>query len=189
MKSFGDANGDGIISPSEVTATDTAEFQGSSVPTTTFGLTNSFGFFNNRLRLLTQVDMKTGGVSHDVSTMFQCAFLQNCQWLNDPSSSLDRQARAVISPQAFGSFVFASDNIRLREIALSYDMPASWARAIRAANASVTLTGRNIALFTDFPGYDPEIQTQAGISGDASPYNFVQQGQNRTFILRINLGF
>ncbi len=53
----------------------------------------------------------------------------------------------------------------------------------------MTLTGRNIALFTDFPGYDPEITTQSGQVGDATPYNFVQQGQNRTFILRINLGF
>jgi hypothetical protein len=152
-------------------------------------MTNSFGFFNNRLRLATQLDMKTGGHSHEVSLMFQCAFLQNCQWLNDPSSSLDHQARAVISPRAFGSFVFPSNNIRLREISLSYDMPASWARAIRASNASVTLTGRNIALFTDYPGYDPEIQTAAGLLGDAVPYNFVQQGQNRTFVLRINLGF
>jgi TonB-linked SusC/RagA family outer membrane protein len=189
MTGFSDANGDGIISPSEVTASDTAVFLGSSVPTTTFGLTNSFGFFDNRLRLLAQLDMKTGGVSHEVSLMFQCAFLQNCQWLNDPSSSLENQARAVISPQAFGAFVFPSDNIRLREIALSYDIPAHWAQAIRASNASVTLTGRNIALFTDFPGYDPEIQTAAGTLGDAVPYNFVQQGQNRTFILRINLGF
>ncbi|HEX9165076.1 MAG TPA: SusC/RagA family TonB-linked outer membrane protein [Gemmatimonadales bacterium] len=189
MTGFSDANGDGVISPSEVTASDTAVFLGSSVPTTTLGVTSSFGFFNNRLRLLAQVDSKWGGVSHEVSLMFQCAFLQNCQWLNDPSSSLENQARAVVSPRAFGSFVFPSDNIRLREIAVSYDLPAGWAQAIRASNASVTLTGRNIALFTDFPGYDPEIQTAAGQLGDAVPYNFVQQGQNRTFILRINLGF
>lgn len=189
MTGFSDANGDGIISPSEVTASDTAVFLGPTVPTTTLGITSSFGFFNNRLRLLTQVDSKWGGVSHEVSGMFQCAFLQNCQWLNDPSSSLENQARAVVSPRAFGAFVFPSDNIRLREIALSYDLPGSWAQAIRASNASVTLTGRNIALFTDFPGYDPEIQTAAGQLGDAVPYNFVQQGQNRTFVLRINLGF
>jgi len=74
-------------------------------------------------------------------------------------------------------------------VAVSYDMPASIARLVRASTANVTLTGRNLALFTDFPGYDPEIQTAAGIAGDAVPYNFVQQGQNRTFILRINLGF
>jgi len=189
MTGFEDKDGNGIISPSEVTATDTAVFLGATVPTSTLGVTSSFGFFNNRLRLVAQVDSKWGGVSHEVSLMFQCAFLQNCGWLNDPASTLEEQARAVVSPRAFGAFVFPSDNIRLREVAVSYDMPASIARLVRASTANVTLTGRNLALFTDFPGYDPEIQTAAGIAGDAVPYNFVQQGQNRTFILRINLGF
>jgi hypothetical protein len=55
--------------------------------------------------------------------------------------------------------------------------------------AAVTLTGRNLALWTDFTSWDPETATQSGQVADAAPYNFVQEGQPRSFIIRINLGF
>lgn len=189
LLSFDDANGDGIIVPSEFVVSDTAVFNGSSVPTRTLGLSSSLGFFRNRLRLLTLLDYKGGYRSLNVNGLFQCAFIQNCRELNDPNATLEEQAKAVSGPTAFGGWAEKADFVRLREVALTYELPASWLRSIRVTNASVTLTGRNLALWTDFSSWDPENQTQAGIAGDASPYNFVQQGQPRTFILRLNLGF
>jgi hypothetical protein len=38
----------------------------------------------------------------------------------------------------------------------------------------------------EFTGWDPENLTQGQ---DANPYNFVQQGQPRTFLIRFNLGY
>ena len=46
--------------------------------------------------------------------------------------------------------------IRLREVALSYSAPESVARLMRAKSASFTLAGRNLALWTDYSGLDPE---------------------------------
>jgi hypothetical protein len=68
-------------------------------------------------------------------------------------------------------------------------MPASVVKFIGGRSAALTLTGRNLALWTDFTSWDPELSTPAGVAGDAAPYNFVNQGQTRSFILRINLGF
>ena len=188
LTSFDDANGDGIISPSETVSSDTAEFNGSTVPTRTLGLNSSFGFFRNRLRWTAQLDYKGGYVTHNVNLMFQCFFLQNCQWLNDPSSSLENQAKSVSG--AFGAFAEKADHVRLREMSLSYDLPAKWAHAIRAANTTVTLTGHNLWLYApNINTWDPESNTAAGTSQDGPNYNFVQPGQTRSVTLRINLTF
>ncbi|HKP28362.1 MAG TPA: SusC/RagA family TonB-linked outer membrane protein [Gemmatimonadales bacterium] len=189
LKSFDDANGNGVIEPNEVVVTDTAVFLGSTVPTKTLGITSSFGFFQNRLRLLGALDYKGGYVSHNINGLFQCAFIQNCRELNDPNASLFDQARAVAGPAAFGGFAEDASFVRLRELSLTYDLPASWVKFLRGRTAAVTLTGRNLALWTDFTSWDPELSTPAGITQDASPYNFVQEGQPRSFIFRINIGF
>jgi hypothetical protein len=164
-------------------------FLGSTVPTKTLGITSSFGFFQNRLRLMGALDYKGGYVSHNINGLFQCAFIQNCRELNDPNASLFDQARAVAGPSAFGGFAEDASFVRLRELSLTYDLPRSWVKWLGGRSAAVTLTGRNLALWTDFTSWDPELSTPAGLTGDASPYNFVQEGQPRSFIIRINLGF
>ena len=189
LLSYADANGNGVIEPNEVVTSDTAVFLGSTVPTKTLGITSSFGFFQNRLRLLGALDYKGGYVSHNINGLFQCAFIQNCRELNDPNASLFDQARAVAGPSAFGGFAEDASFVRLRELSLTYDLPPSWVKFLRGRSAAVTLTGRNLALWTDFTSWDPELSTPAGLTGDASPYNFVQEGQPRSFIIRINLGF
>jgi len=188
LTSYADANGNGIMEPSETVASDTAEFLGSTVPTRTVGLNSSLGLFRNRLRLVAQFDYKGGYVTHNVNLMFQCYFLQNCKWLNDPSSTLEQQAKAVSG--AFGAFAEKADFVRLRELALSYDLPAKWAHAIRAGRANVTLLGRNLWLYApNINTWDPESNTAAGTSQDGPNYNFVQPGQTRSVALRINLSF
>lgn len=189
LLSYDDANGNGIIEPNEVVTSDTAVFLGNTVPTRTLGISSSFGFFQNRLRVLGLLDYKGGYVSHNINGLFQCAFIQNCRELNDPNASLFDQARAVAGPFAFGGFAEKADFVRLRELAVTYDLPASWVKWLRGRTAAVTLTGRNLALWTDFTSWDPELSTPAGLVGDAAPYNFVQEGQPRSFIIRINLGF
>ena len=76
----------------------------------------------------------------------------------------------------------------MREIAAVYDLPQSVTRLVRSRGATIVLSARNMGLWTasDFTGWDPEILTQGQ---DANPYNFVQQGQPRTFIIRLNLGY
>ena len=200
MTGFQDANNNGIIEPlfcpssgpdgtCEISVTDTAVFLGNTVPTRTLGISNSFGFFRNRLRLLTQLDYKGGYVSHNINGLFSCAFQQNCRELNDPNSSLFDQARSVAGPIAFGGWAEDADFVRLREVSLTYDLPPRWVNWLHGRTASVTLTGRNLALWTDFTSWDPETSTYSGIAADAIPFNFVQTGQPRSFIFRVNLGF
>ncbi|HEX6939868.1 MAG TPA: hypothetical protein VF158_10690, partial [Longimicrobiales bacterium] len=50
-----------------------------------------------------------------------------------------------------GSFV------RLREVAVTFALPAPWAARLGASGASFTIGGRNLAIWTDYEGGDPEV--------------------------------
>jgi hypothetical protein len=139
----------------------------------------------NRLRIGLLGEYKGGFVSHNVNSLFQCAFQVNCRALHDPSSSLEDQAKAVAGPRAFGAYGEDATFVRLREASIAYDFSPRIARLVRANSATVVLTGRNLLLWTRFGSWDPENVTQ---STDATNYNFGQQPQPRLFALRLNLG-
>jgi hypothetical protein len=166
--------------------TDTAVFNGSTVPTRTFTANNSVGLFADRLRLAALVDFRGGFVSHNVNNLFQCAFVQNCAALHVKDFDLEEQAKAVAGPRAFAAYAEKADFVKLREISATYSLPSSWASRIRASQASIVLTARNLATWTDFNSWDPENVT----SGTDGPnYNFVQLAQPRVYLVRVNLGF
>ncbi len=186
LTGFNDANNNGTIEPSEVTVTDTAVFNGSTVPTRTFTASNTIGLFRDRLRLFALVDVRGGFVSHNVNNLFQCAFVQNCAALHVKDFDLKEQAKAVAGPRAFAAYAEKADFIKLREISATYVLPLSWLRYVRASQASIVLTARNVATWTDFNSWDPENVT----SGQDGPnYNFVQLAQPRVYLIRLNLGF
>jgi TonB-linked SusC/RagA family outer membrane protein len=185
LKSWRDANGDGFIDPTEVVVSDTLEFLGSTVPTRTATLSNTVAFLNNRVRLGMLAEYKGGYVSHNVNTLFSCAFQRNCRALHDPNTSLEDQARAIAGPRAFGAYGEDATFVRLREVSLSYDAPPALARYVRAQTATLSLSARNVALWTRFNSWDPENVTQ---STDQTNYNFGQQPQPLFLVLRLNLG-
>ncbi len=189
ITSYADANGDGFIDPSEVSVTDTAVFNGGTIPSRTISLGSNIALFGGKLRIGGQLDYKGGYVSHDVSTMFQCLFVGDCQYLNDPNTSLYDQARAVSG--VFGDWAEPGDYLRLREANVSWTLPRGVSRAFRASNAMVTVTGRNLWLhfLKGFGGWDSEINTVAGVAGDGPAYNFVQPGQSRYVSVRLQLTF
>jgi hypothetical protein len=147
---------------------------------------SSIGLLNDRLRISGLLDFRGGFVSHNVNNLFQCAFIQNCRALHDPTASLLEQAKAVAGPRAFGAYGEKADFIRLRELSAAYTLPSSLAATIRASSAMLVLTGRNLWLQTDFTSWDPENVTGGQ---DASNYNYVQLAQPRQWLLRVNLSF
>jgi len=77
--------------------------------------------------------------------------------------------------------------VRLRELSLSYTLPPQWARALRAVAATVTVAGQNLALWTKYQGYDPEV-----VSNAVALYNrddFFTQPPVRRYVFRVNLTF
>jgi len=52
--------------------------------------------------------------------------------------------------------------IRLRDVNLTYELPKAVLDKIRVSNLSVTLTGRNLLLFTNYSGSDPDVNLRGG---------------------------
>ncbi len=59
--------------------------------------------------------------------------------------------------RASSNAFFSTDYIRLKNITLSYSLPASISDGLNINNAMFYVSGYNLVTFTDYPGYDPEV--------------------------------
>jgi len=192
---YADANGDGIIVPSEVTVDATQSYIGPSQPTREIALNTAFGLFRNRLQISTTLDYHGGNYLWNLQNSFRCQSRLNCPELYESNTSLADQARAIALTQK-GSFntpygyIEQADYLRWREVSLTFNAPQSWARAIRADRMNISLTGRNLALSTKYGGPDPEVNGQGDLAQNGfAQRDFLSLPPNRTMSLRFNLTF
>jgi len=191
LKSFSDANGNGIIEVSEIVVGDTAEFLGYSQPRTELAFTNGIDFWRRHLRLTAMFDYRAGHMVYNNTERIRCASRNNCAGLIDPNSSLYEQARTVAvrehPSRTVGGFIEKGDFLRFRELALTFNAPETWAgRLFRGRSLSATASVRNIHVWTDYMGVDPEATGSA--TGNA-PSEFQAFGPPTFIALRLNLGF
>jgi TonB-linked SusC/RagA family outer membrane protein len=193
IKSYADANKDGILVESEVVVGDTAEFRGSTLPTREAGMTNTFGFFKDVLRVNAVLDYR-GKFWNQWGFENQRCVSGNCRAVNDASAPLADQAAAVATTSArLGNTVWGffreNDFVRFRELSVTATVPQRLAGRVRGVrNASVTLSGRNIGvLWTKFPGMDPETNWLVGNTGGGNSDQYASPPL-RYWLLRLNLG-
>ncbi|MEL7271376.1 MAG: TonB-dependent receptor [Bacteroidota bacterium] len=72
--------------------------------------------------------------------------------------------------------------IRLKTVSLSYDLNVDKLKFVR--NLSVSLTGQNLGLITDYLGFDPDVAGSGNTRNDIDSYP-----NSRTFLLGLNVGF
>ena len=154
---FNDVNGDGIIVLSEMTFSDTAVYQGTTYPTREIAFSPSVELFNHKLRFTSQIDRKWGFLKFNNTLRHQCMNGISCRGRYDASASLQQQANALATSQSVFTGMFEDGSFtRWREASVSYELPATWARIMRAQKWNVILTGRNLGVSTNYSGVDPE---------------------------------
>lgn len=85
-------------------------------------------------------------------------------------------------------FVQDASWIRLRSATLAYNLPTKWLPSKVIRNASLSVTGNNLFLHTDYYGLDPEsLSADSGSNVDGSS-GFTYPAA-RTFLFTINVGF
>jgi hypothetical protein len=192
--SYDDANSNSIIEPAEVQYGDTAVFLGPSIAPTTFSFSASVNLFNNLLRISSLFDRRSGMAGLNVNEINRCsALLSNCRAVNDPSTPLAEQARTVSFLHTnFGGtwagFMEDGSFTRWRELSISVDIPQRYLRWLNASSAVLALSGRNIALFTNYSGKDPEISSSPGNPLTEGYSDNPTVPQTRYWILRLTLG-
>ncbi len=184
---FNDANGDGFISQSEVQIGETV-FLGTPFAKTDLTFSPEFGFFGNTIVLRGLLNYKGGQKLYNNTGAWRNGN-SNTQELNDPNASLAGQARAVAS-KFFGTnagYIEDASFWRLREVSLTYNAPQKFVTKIGFTRMSITASGQNLGLWTDYSGLDPEISS-TGQTNFVSQ-EFLSQPPIRTWRLRLNLSF
>lgn len=83
---------------------------------------------------------------------------------------------------------FDASFIKLREVRLEYGLPAKLSRKLGLNNASLALYGRDLAIISDFPMFDPETATLNG-STILPGVEMGQMPSTRTFGMNLTVKF
>ena len=187
-----DADANGLLAISEVTIGDSVEFIGPSLPTYQIGFGGELRV-SRWLSVSTLFEARGGNYTGNDSEAFRCSFrnTRGCPAVADPTVSLEDQA-AHIADRFIGSaagFVEKADFVKWREMSITLRAPEGIARSMRALDGlSLTLAGRNLATWTDYPGLDPEV-VEGGGNVNFSQSEFNTQPAVRYFMIRLNYTF
>jgi TonB-linked SusC/RagA family outer membrane protein len=178
--------------------TDTMVYLGSIQPKWTGGINNTFSYKGLSLGAL--FDIRRGGkiMSYtnyvgQYSGVLKSSLMGREVDFDDPGVHVDGidvntkqpNGDTVTSEQYFqnlfgatGVTTYDASYVKLREIRVGYDLPMRWASRAHVQNASIALTGRNLALWTDVPNVDPEF---AYSSGNFQGVEYAFPGNARTW--------
>ncbi|PPK87638.1 TonB-linked SusC/RagA family outer membrane protein [Neolewinella xylanilytica] len=174
---------------------------GNAIPTTLAGWTNNFSFGGLTLDVFFQGSF--GNEVHNSAGNFQSC--GGCWFDNQTRDQLDAwtpENTDTDVPEArfyWGNadinrssrYVSSGDFIRLKTLTLAYELPGTVSGRLGLSRLRFYVTGQNLALITDYAGWDPEVA--ADFLADDSPniqtsVDFYTAPQARTIIFGVNVG-
>ena len=185
---YNDANKDGIIVASEMTFSDTAVYIGPTAPTHEFALTPRLELFGRKLAITAQFDHKDGMSKFYNTLRHRCQGGASCEGLWDPKASLADQAAAVADNlNIYTGYFLNGEFTRFRELSVTYQLPDRFASKLRASKVALVGTGRNLHVWTAYPGIDPE--STVGNSDTRGNEEYFATPPLRQFTIRLNLNY
>jgi len=171
---YKDANHDGIIEASEINVDQShLIFYGNSQPSDEYSISPEIVIFKF-LKISSVFDRHAGVLTYDGTEEFRCGFaFQICPELYLKSTPLKWQAAAVSSGLGLSDAGWYEDGSfwKWRELTVTVSAPKSWAHRIGAADLAFSVSGRNLATWTNYKGFDPEINFGYN-GGNTSENNF-----------------
>ena len=98
-------------------------------------------------------------------------------------------ARALGGSTGSTGYIEDASFTRLREVSVTFTAPQTLARRVRTAGLSLTLGAQNLATWTDYTGFDPEVQAGASAANTFTSVDFFSQAPVRRFNTRLNVTF
>jgi TonB-linked SusC/RagA family outer membrane protein len=86
-------------------------------------------------------------------------------------------------------FIEDGSFVRLQEVTLGWRMPASLAKQMRADNARLYVSGRNLVTWTNYSGYNPDVNSAGTNSNLSLGVDFYAYPLARTWTVGINAGW
>jgi TonB-linked SusC/RagA family outer membrane protein len=168
------ADGSALLTPAgaaQFPVGDTARrYYGQPQPTREVGLSSTFTIMRH-FRVYGLLDYKGGHHIFNLKERNRCQSQDNCWRTNNPRARFPQTAADTMLFKELAVYRNASpspewiqkaDFVKLREVSLSVDVPSNWVRRTGAAAASFNVAGRNLALWSDYEGTDPEVNSYGG---------------------------
>ncbi|WP_293687051.1 SusC/RagA family TonB-linked outer membrane protein, partial [Spirosoma sp. 48-14] len=187
-----DTNNDGVISVADRT------ILGSPYPNYTFGFNNDFRWkaFSLNVFFMGNIGQKVMNLNRHILDALTYTTGANVRteawqgrWQGEGTSNYYPQARNVgnaFRGRLSNFYLEDGSFVRLKNIALSYNLPSSTVKWLR--NAKVFVSATNLITWTHYKGYDPEISANATSSltpgvdfGTVPQYRTYSTGFNVTF--------
>ena len=183
---YSDANHDGIITSDEIHASGTQSYVGAVMPPTEVTISPTATFFR-LFHVTAQFDHRDGNNIFDDTEEFRCSFLL-CQGLYDKHASLKQQAGSLAAFDGLSDAYFIQDSEfwKLRELTFALDAPSMVLQRLRIAALRVSVSGRNLHVWTPYKGIDPEINTS---NTDFTNSEFLTQPPVRYWTGRVDITF
>jgi TonB-linked SusC/RagA family outer membrane protein len=153
---------------------DTAQLAGGQLPKVTGSINGTLTLFHS-LHISTQLDGKFAYYLWNATRDFRDRTVSppNSADVNLPSdqggySAYERQRRlgpfyaqssgaSVGAALVRGPYIVPGDFVRLREVSMTWSLPSRLLRALHLESSAISVGGRNLALWTRYDGWDPEV--------------------------------
>jgi hypothetical protein len=200
IESFNDADNNNLISPNEVVTgvrradgtlkADSVAFFGSPFPTREISLNANFSF-RRWLKVSALFDHKGGQKQINMTRAWRCVSAANCAEAYDPNTPLALQAAMVArlfkTGNTWSGFIEDADFTKFRELSLTLGAPQGWIERFGASGLSLTIAGRNLHTWTNYTGFDPEVNF--GGTANFTTGDFATLPANRQLSARIDITF
>jgi hypothetical protein len=175
---------------------DSIEYLGNKLPKWEGSIANGFNF-GSAIRFSAQLDWKAGYFVNNNTQSFREKTTPVAEARVDTTflSPTERLIRfgpyrtatkdsVVTSGSVTSPYIQEGSFMRLREVSLTFQIPARYSERVRMHSAALTLAGRNLNLWKGaYEGPDPEVHSNAFSSTDQS--DFLQLPQARRFVARL----
>ncbi len=195
---WNDDNGDGVLQADEVQVGDSIIFIGNTNPTQMLNFTPTISLLGGRMYLSSLFVYRGGWVQTNFSELNKCNF-GSCRARNDPEASLHSQAQYIAFTKpglTYAGYQEDGTFTRWAEASVSYTFQpgALQPLGLGASSATVSLSARNLMLWTDYTGPDPEVTANPSLSGNFGTrwdlgYDNPTAPPARYMIMRVKLNF
>ena len=180
----------------EVMMGDSLEYLGTPLPTREASFTTNFTLFN-LVKVSGLLDYKGGHKQLNFTRFDRCAWEALCESVFRPETAPLRDqagwiAYNLLQPNV-NTAVFHEDAdfVKLRELSVSFMVPERYTRQFGGSGLRLTLSGRNLKTWTDYTGFDPEVNGYGVFSGNGgfANYEYYTQPPLRYYTARVDVNF
>jgi TonB-dependent starch-binding outer membrane protein SusC len=179
-------NTNGVVTSGNLNVSSNQQYVGPVMPPTEVTISPTATFVKY-FHVTAQFDHRDGNNIFDATEEFRCTFLL-CRGLYDKTAPLAQQAGSVAAVDALSDAYFIQDAEfwKFRELTFALDAPPVILQRIRVAALRVSVSGRNLHVWTPYKGIDPEINTS---NTDFTDSEFFSQPPVRYWTGRVDITF